>query len=116
MQSGQARALAVTSEKRFPAMPDMPTMIELGYKDIVVDAFYGFYVPKGTPAPVVDLLVKQVNEVRADPATAKRFIEQLSFDTSGTDSPREFRAYMEKELARYSKVAGDAGLLGMKSK
>ena len=116
VQSGQARALAVTSERRFPSMPAVPTMIELGYKDIVVDAFYGFYVPKGTPASVVDLLVKHVNELRGDPEIAKRFIEQLSFDTSGTDNPRAFRAYMEKELARYSKVAVDAGLLGMKSK
>jgi len=116
VQSGQVRALAVTSEKRFPAVPDVPTTVELGFKELVVDAFYGLYVPKGTPAPVVDVLVRNVNEIRSDPETARRFIEQLSFDTSGSDNPRTFRAYMEKELARYARIAEGAGLIGMKSK
>lgn len=116
IQSGQVRALAVTTERRFPALPDVPTMEELGLKNIVVDAFYGLYAPKGTPAAVVDLLVKHVNEIRASPEVSKKLLEQISFDTSGTDTPQAFRAYMEKELARYSKIATDAGLVGMKSK
>lgn len=116
IQSGQVRALAVTTERRFPALPEVPTMEELGQKNIVVDAFYGLYAPKGTPAAVVDLLVKHVNEIRANPEISKKLLEQISFDTSGTDNPQAFRVYMEKELARYSKIATDAGLVGMKSK
>lgn len=116
IQSGQVRALAVTTERRFPALPEVPTMEELGLKNIVVDAFYGLYAPKGTPPAVVDLLVKHVNEIRANPEISKRLLEQISFDTSGADNPKAFRTYMEKELARYSKIAADAGLVGMKSK
>ncbi|MES2481902.1 MAG: tripartite tricarboxylate transporter substrate binding protein [Pseudomonadota bacterium] len=114
IQSGQLRALAVTTERRFPALPDVPTLDELGLKNIVVEAFYGLYAPKGTPAAVVDLLVKHVNEIRANPEISKKLLEQISFDTSGTDNPATFRTYMEKELARYSKIATDAGLVGMK--
>jgi tripartite-type tricarboxylate transporter receptor subunit TctC len=116
VQSGQVRALAVTSEKRFPSVPDVPTTVELGFRDLVVEAFYGLYVPKGTPASIVDVLVRNVNAIRADPETSKRFLEQLSFDMSGSDNPRTFRAYMEKELARYARIADGAGLIGMKSK
>ncbi|MDO8776553.1 MAG: tripartite tricarboxylate transporter substrate binding protein [Burkholderiaceae bacterium] len=116
IQAGQLRALAVTTERRFPALPDVPTMAEFGYKDIVVDAFYGLYVPKGTPPVVVDLLVKHVNEIRVNPEVSKKLLDQLSFDTTGTDNPKGFRTYMENELARYSRVAVDAGLIGMKSK
>jgi tripartite-type tricarboxylate transporter receptor subunit TctC len=116
IQSGQVRALAVTTEHRFPALPDVPTMAESGFRNIVVDAFYGLYVPKGTPPAVVDLLVKHVNEIRANPEISRKLLEQVSFDTSGTDSPRMFRSYMEQELARYSRTAVDAGLVGMKSK
>lgn len=116
IQSGQVRALAVTTERRFPALPDVPTMDELGLKNIVVDAFYGLYAPKGTPAAIVDLLVKNVNEIRANPEISKKLLDQISFDTAGSDNPKAFRTYMEKELARYSRIAIDAGLVGMKAK
>jgi tripartite-type tricarboxylate transporter receptor subunit TctC len=116
IQAGQVRALAVTTERRFPALADVPTMAEFGLKNIVVDAFYGLYVPKGTPAATVDVLVKSVNEIRANPEVSKKLLEQVSFDTSGTDNPKAFRDYMEHEFARYSKAATEAGLLNMKSR
>ena len=115
IQGGQVRALAVTTEKRFPSLPEVPTMIEAGFKGFVVDAFYGLYAPKGTPAAVVDLLVRRVNEIRANPEISKKLLEQVSFDTSGVDNPRTFRTYMETELARYTKTALEAGLVGMKT-
>jgi tripartite-type tricarboxylate transporter receptor subunit TctC len=110
IQSGTVRAIAVTSERRFPEAQDVPTMAESGFKDFVVDAWYGLYVPKGTPAAVVDVLVKRVNEIRADPEISARLMTQLSFDTSGTDDPEKFRAYMQEELDRYTKIVTTAGL------
>ena len=59
-------------------------MVESGYKNFVIDAWYGLHVPKGTPPQIVDLLAKSVNETRADPEVAKKLIEQLTFDTSGS--------------------------------
>ena len=85
-------------------------MVESGYKDFVIDAWYGLYVPKGTPPQIINLLVKSVNEIRADPEVAKKLMGQLSFDTSGSDSPKEFRTFMESELERYTAIAISAGL------
>jgi tripartite-type tricarboxylate transporter receptor subunit TctC len=110
IDSGAVRAIAVTSERRFPGFPDVPTFIEAGFKDLIVEAWYGLYTPKGTPAAIVEQLVKSVNEIRADPELSRRLLTQLSFDTSGTDNPANFRAYMEKELERYTAVATAAGL------
>lgn len=111
IESGKLRALAVTSEKRSPILPNVPTMIESGFKDLMLDAWYALYVPKGTPANIVDTLVKAVNEIRADPAVKARLLEQLSFDSSGQDDPKTFRAYMEQELVRYIANAKTAGLV-----
>lgn len=110
IQSGTLRALAVTSNHRWSELPDVPTMIEAGFTDFVMDAWYGLYAPKGTPAGVVDVLVKSINEIRADPELSSKLMQQLSFDTSGTDDPKTFHAYMEEELGRYSAIAAAAGL------
>jgi len=110
IEGGTLRALAVTSEKRSLVFPELPTMIEAGFKDFILDAWYALYVPKGTPANVVDVLVKAVNEIRADPAVKTRLLEQLSFDSSGQDDPKAFRVYMEQELQRYIANAEVAGL------
>lgn len=110
IQGGTVRALAVTSERRFPELPETPTMGEAGFKNFVVDAWYGLYVPKKTPAAIVEALTKGVNEIRADPEISTRLMKQLSFDTSGTDTPERFQAYMQQELERYSAVIAAAGL------
>lgn len=110
MQAGAVRAIAMTSDHRFPEIPDVPTMAEAGFKNFVVDAWYGLYAPKGTPKPIVDVLVKQVNDIRADPEVKSRLMEQLSFDTSGSDNPTAFREYMKQELQRYTEVVTLAGL------
>lgn len=110
IQAGTVRAVAVTSAGRSPELPDVPTMVEAGYKDFVVDAWYGLYVPKRTPSKIVDALSKSINEIRADPEVSKRLMQQLGFDTSGTDSPEAFRRFMEGELERYTAVAKAAGL------
>lgn len=108
--SGSVRALALTSERRFPLLPDVPTMAESGFKNFVVDAWYGLYVPKGTPPNIVEMLAKGVNEIRADPEISGRLMQQLSFDTTGSDNPAQFRSYMEQELERYTAVVTAAGL------
>ena len=110
VQSGTLRAIAVTSAKRFPELPDVPTMEEAGFPDFVIDAWYGLYVPKNTPKDIVDLLTKSVNEIRADQDISKRLLTQLSFDTTGSDNPAAFLAYQEKELVRYTALASAAGL------
>lgn len=112
--SGKVRALAVTSAARFPTMPQLQTLNELGYKDVVAEIFYAAYVPKGTPASVVDTLVRQINALRADPETSHFLLDTLSFNTAGSDTPVQFRQAMEKEYAGFTQLAEDLKLVGKK--
>lgn len=110
IESGAMRAFAVTSQERFPLFPDLPTMVELGFDDLVVEAWYGMYVPRGTPVEIRDALVSAVNEIRQDPEVIRQLIDQFTFNAAGQDSPETFRAYMEAEFARFHAAARSAGL------
>jgi len=110
IESGVLKALAVTSEDRSPDLPDVPTMIESGYKDFVLDAWYGLYAPRGTPVEIIDALAHAVNEIRDDADISHKLQEQLSFDTSGNDSPEAFRRFMESELEKFRGIATVAGI------
>ncbi len=63
VQGGKMRALAVLAKERFPDLPDVPTMTESGYPDVNVSLFSGFFVPAGTPKPIVDKLHKELHAV-----------------------------------------------------
>lgn len=63
IKEGRLRGLAVTSERRMPNLPDVPTMRELGYPDVTVYAWYGVMAPAGTPAPIVELLNREINTI-----------------------------------------------------
>jgi tripartite-type tricarboxylate transporter receptor subunit TctC len=63
VQGGKMRALAVLAKERFPDLPDVPTMTESGFPDVNVSLFSGFFVPAGTPKPIVDKLHKELNAV-----------------------------------------------------
>jgi tripartite-type tricarboxylate transporter receptor subunit TctC len=63
VKGGKMRALAVLSKDRFPDLPDVPTMAESGYPDVNVSLFSGFFVPAGTPKPIVDKLHKELSAV-----------------------------------------------------
>ncbi len=110
IESGAMRAFAVTSPERFPLFPDLPTMVELGFENLIVEAWYGMYVPKGTPDEIRDLLVQSVNEIRQDPEVLRQLIDQFTFNSEGEDTPETFRAYMEAEFERFREAALAAGL------
>jgi tripartite-type tricarboxylate transporter receptor subunit TctC len=77
--SGTLTALAVTGRKRWPELPDVPTMIELGYPDFVTDTFQAFMAPAKTPQPIVDALVKTTLAVLNDkPINAQ--LQKAGFD------------------------------------
>lgn len=116
VQSGQVRALAVTAPTRFPTLPNVPTLGEVGFKDISIVNSYGFYVPKGTPEAIVNLLVTNINALRADREIASKLVDVASFDTTGSDTPAAFHSAMADELRTYSKLAVDAGLIEVKAK
>ena len=73
VQSGKLRSLAVTSRERWPAMPDVPTMTELGYKDLVVVEYLGWYAPAKTPMDLVRRVNAAAQEGLATPELAEVF-------------------------------------------
>lgn len=77
--SGTLIALAVTGRKRWPELPNVPTMIELGYKDFVTDTFQAFLAPAKTPQPIVDTLVKTTLDILNDKAINAQLVK-LGFD------------------------------------
>ena len=110
VQSGRLRPLAVTSDARSPQLPNVPTMKESGVGGDSFSIWYGLLAPKGTPATVVAILNKAINEVLADPAVKDTFAKQ-GIDPKG-GSPEEFGKLIAAEGALWKEVAKKANLTG----
>ncbi|WP_298876506.1 tripartite tricarboxylate transporter substrate binding protein [uncultured Bradyrhizobium sp.] len=106
-RGGNVRALGVTSPQRWPSLPDVPAIAETvpGFESV---GFYGISAPKGTPAEIVDLLNKTVNEALADPKVAARLTENGGIPRPMT--PAEFGKLVTDETAKWKKVVEFAGV------
>jgi tripartite-type tricarboxylate transporter receptor subunit TctC len=109
VQSGRARALAVTSAARLKLMPSTPTMIESGLPDFEVNSWYGVCAPAGTPAPVVARLNADVTKVLHMPDVRQR-LEEMVVDVAPT-TPEEFAVFIAAETRRWTQVAKRAGIV-----
>jgi tripartite-type tricarboxylate transporter receptor subunit TctC len=102
IKAGKLRALAITSSKRSPLLPDVPTMDESGVKGVTVYSWQAFAAPKGLPADIRtklhDALVAGLN----DPAVKPKLLE-LGFEVVG-NTPEQFTAFQASEFARWKKV------------
>ena len=107
IQSGKMRALAVTSAKRWPTLPDVPTMEEAGVKDFVVTSWAAFVFPKGTPRPVIDKISTAMHKLAADSAIQKRF--EVAGARCISSTPEEALAYAAKERAVWKDVVALSG-------
>ena len=108
VQSGQLRALAVTSAQRSAAYPDLPTVAEAGVTGYVVEGWYGLYAPTGTPPEIVNLLNASVAKaIRAGVFNAIETSEGLTF-ASGT--PEDFGRYVIEDAARWRDVVKSANI------
>jgi len=107
IKAGKLRALAVTTAKRSPEMPDVPTVAESvpGYE---ASAFFGFGVPHGTPKEVVDKLNHEINEALKDPGMLKKLGDLGGIPVSGT--PADFGKFLTAETAKWEKVVRAANL------
>jgi tripartite-type tricarboxylate transporter receptor subunit TctC len=105
IRNGQLRALAVTSDKRLEALPDIPTVGEsiAGYE---ATQWYGIGVPKATPAPVVNVLNREINAALADPKMKAKLTDLGGTILSG--SPAEFSRLIVDETEKWSKVVAFA--------
>ena len=106
VKAGTLRGLAVTSARRSPALPDVPTMAEAGVKDQESETMQGIFLPAKAPKEIVDLLNKEISKTMALP-DVKAKCAQLGFDPVA-NSPAEFTAYIKKEVEKWAKVIKDA--------
>ena len=102
LKEGRLTALAVTTEKRLPAIADVPTVIEAGFPHLAVLNWWGMAAPAGTPAPVIGLLNQALAEALRDPLVIERFAASgLLVPTQTRD---QFSASLKSEAALWSEV------------
>jgi tripartite-type tricarboxylate transporter receptor subunit TctC len=106
-KQGKVKALAVTSAKRNPALPNTPTVIETGIANLEVVGFYGILAPKGTPPEVVNKLSQAFKETLENPEIQKKMIDQ------GADpaylNADQFTKFLAAEMPRWANAVKQAG-------
>jgi len=102
IKAGKLRALAITSTKRSPLLPDVPTMEELGLKGVTVYSWQAVAAPKGLPADIKSKLHAGIVAVLADPQVRQPLLD-LGFEIVG-NTPEQFTAFQASEFARWKKV------------
>ena len=108
VKSGKLKAIAVSSAQRASALPDVPTFVESGVADFVVNSWVGLLAPAATPAAVMARLNTELNAVLNDPVVRDK-LRGMGIDaTPGTDE--QFREEMRRDLARYGQVVKSAGI------
>ncbi len=108
IKSGQVRAIAVTTLKRFSLMPELPTVAESGLPGFDATTWHGLVAPAGTPSDAIETLHRATVAALDDPATKKRLAD-LGVEVAGT-SPQEFSAYIRREIPKWTAVIKAAGV------
>jgi tripartite-type tricarboxylate transporter receptor subunit TctC len=108
MRAGKLRALGITSGKRFPQSPEVPTIGEAGIPGYAVDSWNGLFAPAGTPAEIVNRISAAVQQGFRDPALRKR-MEDIGATPVG-DTPEQFRALVQSELQKWGTFVKQTGI------
>ncbi len=108
IKGGKVRAMAITNSKRFPLMPELPTVAEAGIPGFAVNNWCGVFVAAGTPAAVITRLNAELVKVLALPEVKKRLLDNGIDALSNT--PEQFAAYIRAETAKWAAVIKDANV------
>jgi tripartite-type tricarboxylate transporter receptor subunit TctC len=108
IQSGRLKVLAVTTPKRAAALPDVPTVAEMGFPGYEVGAWYGVLAPAGTAAAIVERLSGELART-VNAAKVKEKLLQLGIEPVGS-SPKQFSAHIQSEIARWTPIIQKAGI------
>ncbi len=111
IKSGKVKAYAVTSKKRVPSLPNLPTLDEEGLKGFEVGIWHGLYAPKGTPKPVIDKLSSALQQSVKDETVRKRFAD-LGADTMPPEraTPEALRKHLKAEIDKWGPLIKKAGV------
>ncbi len=107
-KSGRARVLAVTTPKRAPLMPELPTMAEAGYPGFEVTSWFGLLAPAGTPAAIVTRINAETTKALALPDVGAA-LKKLGFDAVG-GTPDQFATHIKSEVDRFTKLVKATGI------
>ena len=108
IRSGKVRALAVTTTKRWPGAPEIPTMAEAGLTNYESSAWFGLFAPGATPKPVVELLQRHVAAILKQPEVEKLYLEQGAMPVGNTSE--EFAKFIAGEMVKWRTVVNDTGV------
>ena len=109
IDTGKLRALAVTSLKRTPALPDVPSMSEAGIKDYEVLNWFGLFAPADTPQPIVDRLQAEAAAMFSDPETNRRLAGEGAEPVAS--KPADFAAFVRAEIKKWDEVGKAANIV-----
>ena len=110
-RANKVRPIGVTGEKRTPALPDTPTLIEQGIRGFPSYSWWGIYAPTGTPRPIVDRMNAEVATAVHAPDVTQKFVDQFNMEIL-TTSPEDFAAFQKVEQERWTKVIKDNDIRG----
>ena len=108
VRGGKLRALAVSSAKRSPSVPELPTVAEAALPGFAVDQWYGLFAPAGTPKEIVAKLHGEIARLVAQPDAKQRLLT-LGLDPVAS-TPDEFTAYVKTETVKWGKLVREAGI------
>jgi tripartite-type tricarboxylate transporter receptor subunit TctC len=107
VQQGRLNLLATTGEKRFPSTPQVPTLIELGFKDIEASGWVGFLLPAVTPRPIVDRYHRELVKILRTPDMTAKMAE-MEYEVIAS-TPEQFSQWIRSETLRWGAVVKSTG-------
>ena len=109
VQAARLRVIAVTGSERYPLLPEVPALVE-AYPGVVIEGWFFFVAPAGTPADIVQRMNRETDRVIADPEVAQR-IRSFHFTPGPAMTPRAIEERMREERGRWRRIVQDIGLV-----
>jgi tripartite-type tricarboxylate transporter receptor subunit TctC len=106
--AGKLKPLGVAATQRNPALPDVPTLAEQGFANMIVNNWYGLLAPAKTPPAVIAKLNQALRAALSDPGIEAKLVK-VGAEPAGS-TPEEFRTFLGEEIARWGKVIRDKGI------
>jgi tripartite-type tricarboxylate transporter receptor subunit TctC len=107
-KQGRIRMLAICSEERLTAVPDVPTAIQAGMPELVVQAFNAIFLPPNTPRPIIDTLA-QANQKVLAATDMQEFLRKAGAEAVTTSSPERATQFIQAELKRWAPIVRETG-------
>jgi len=107
-KAGNLRLLAQSTEVRSPSLPEVPTLLEAGFKGLVLDVWQGAFVPAATPAPIIARLNSEMGKALADRTIRDKFRDAAQDSVGG--APEQFAALVQQDSARYARLAKELNI------